>query len=463
MDIVLAPYYVFMRGWILVFGDSVVALRVPSLIAMACAAGLTGVLGARLFERWIGVTAGCLFAVVPSVSRYAEEARPYAFAMCFAVVSVLAVVHRRWALVSLFVALTGLAHLIALAVLVAHPLFLDPPSRPLDPHPAVGAEVARRRWPRDVNHWAIAVAVGLVPVIPFAILGARQTGQVDWIDASWKSLATLPMSLTRSAVVAGILAGLALLALLGIVSARASRVRGRSRVERGAGFHVRGRASVERGAGFHVRGRASVERGADFHVRGRASVERGAGDGAALSGGATGGPRRVAALVVWAVAPPVLVFLGAPQFFYYRYLLFTLPALALLAAVGAARALPRRGALATMALCATVLALGAHDQVSVRKSPLLGDEDYRGAASYVAHRLEPGDTAYFDGFADHREQMGFAYELRRRARPGVCAELASCQRVWLVSNRVVPVPAGFAVLDARRFPGLEVQYLRRAP
>ena len=41
VDIVLAPYYIFMRGWIAVFGDSVVAMRVPSLLAMATAAGLS--------------------------------------------------------------------------------------------------------------------------------------------------------------------------------------------------------------------------------------------------------------------------------------------------------------------------------------------------------------------------------------------------------------------------------------
>jgi mannosyltransferase len=365
VDIVLAPYYIFMRGWIAVFGDSVVAMRVPSLLAMATAAGLTALLGERMFTPWVGFTAGCLFAVVPSVSRYAEEARPYAFAICFAVASVLAVVSRRWVLVGVFVALTGLAHLIALTILLAHLPLLD------------------RAW---LKRWSLAAGLGVVPVIPLAVWGVRQSGQLDWLHATWKNLATLPMSLAQSAVVAGILAALSLLA--------------------------------------------------------------------AFTG-------RVTALIVWAAAPPLLVFVAAPEFFFYRYLLFTLPAWTLLAAYGAAQALSHRGALATVGLCATVLVLGAHDQLNVRRSPLTGDQDYRGAASYVAQYLSAGDTAYFDGFADQRERFGFAYELRRRAALALCPDLASCQRVWLVSNRDVMPPAGFAVLDSRRFAGLQVQLLRR--
>jgi mannosyltransferase len=368
MDIVLAPYYAFMRGWISVAGDSVVALRLPSLLAMATAAGLTAMVGARMFEPSIGMTAGFLFAVLPSVSRYAQEARPYAFAICFAVASVLAMLTRRWVLAAVFVGLTGLAHMIALSVLLAHLPLLDRPS---------------------LKRWALAAGLGVVPVIPLAALGARQTGQLNWIHASWKNLATLPMSLTHSAVAAGVLAALALLAVF------------------------------------------------------------------------TGFTRRVMALIVWVAAPPLLIFLAALQLFYYRYLLFTLPAWALLAALGAAQAVRRRRWLATAALCATVLALGARDHVAVRKSPQAGDQDYQAAASYVGQHLRAGDEVYFDGYEDQRERLGFAYELRRRPAPLPCLGLPSCARVWLVSNRVVEAPAGFTVLDRQGFSGLEVQLLRR--
>src|SRR6201991_4299407 len=40
IDAVTGPYYLFMHGWIPGFGDSAVALRLPSLLAMAGATAL---------------------------------------------------------------------------------------------------------------------------------------------------------------------------------------------------------------------------------------------------------------------------------------------------------------------------------------------------------------------------------------------------------------------------------------
>jgi mannosyltransferase len=371
MDIVLLPYYLFMRVWIFAFGESVVAMRVPSLLAMACAAGLTALLGERLFDRWTGLAGGCLFAVVPSVSRYAQEARPYAFAVAFAVAGLLALLWalerpswRRWAVVSAAVALTGLAHLIALLVLLAHlPVLVANPR-------------ARTR------EWIIAVGVGLVPVVPLAILGARQTGQVSWIDAGWKSLASLPFSLARSAAVAGILAALA---IVGVFTRRW-----------------------------------------DW---------------------------RLTTLAVWALGPPIAFFALAHDLFYYRYLLFVLPAWTLAAGL----AIQRRAVL--VAAVGAALLLGGRDQLALRRSPLPGDQDYRAAASYVAEHMSPSDGIRFDGYPDDRERLGFAYELRDRAMPIECDGCAP--RLWLVSNRPKATPEGFEVVETRSFPGITLTLLTR--
>lgn len=364
VDIVFLPWYLLMRPWIAVFGDSVVAMRIPALLAMACAAGLTGLLGARLFDPWVGLAGGCLFAVVPSVSRFAQEARPYSLAVAFAVASVLALLSRRWWLVSLTVALTGLAHLVALLVLFAHLPLLS----------------RKMLW-----RWLAAVGVGLVPVIPVALIGVRQTGQVSWIDASWRSLAALPFSLARSAVVAGILAALAIVGVLG--------------------------------------------RQWDW---------------------------RLALLVVWGVAPPLVLFVVAHDLFYYRYLLFVLPAWTLAAGL----ALRRRTVL--VAAVAATLLLGVPDQLALRRSPLPGDQDYRAAAAYVAAHMDPSDGIWFEGYPDGRERLGFAYELRDRAMPTECSGCAA--QLWLVSNRPnATIPNGFAVVQTRDFPGLTVYFLRATP
>src|SRR5919107_151275 len=48
VDAVLAPYYVVLWGWTHVAGDSDIAVRIPSVVAMAGAAGLIGALGGRM-------------------------------------------------------------------------------------------------------------------------------------------------------------------------------------------------------------------------------------------------------------------------------------------------------------------------------------------------------------------------------------------------------------------------------
>jgi mannosyltransferase len=235
----------------------------------------------------------------------------------------------------------------------------------------------------------------VVLVVPLGILGIRQSGQVSWIEVSWASLGTLPVSLARSGAVAGILGALG---VLGILAWRVDRL--------------------------------------------------------------------WAVLVVWVAAPPVVVFVVAPEFFYYRYLLFTLPAWTLLAARGAhaaARGLGHRRQIAVaVALCAAVLALGARDHVAVRRSPLAGDQDYQRAAGYLAAHMSAGDSVYFAGYPDQRERFGFAYEMRGGPAPARCEELARCEgRVWQVTNRSAPLPAGFTELDAQAFQGIQLRLLAR--
>src|SRR5262249_31970406 len=92
VDRFLAPYYLFMHGWISAFGDSPTALRIPSVIAISVAAALIVLLGRRLFDLGTGVVAGLVFAAIPTVSRYAQEARPYGIVTMLAVLATLLLV-----------------------------------------------------------------------------------------------------------------------------------------------------------------------------------------------------------------------------------------------------------------------------------------------------------------------------------------------------------------------------------
>ncbi|MCM0678632.1 glycosyltransferase family 39 protein, partial [Micromonospora phytophila] len=127
VDAATGPYYLLLHGWVTIFGDSATALRLPSALAMATAAGLTAVLGRRLLGARAGLLAGLLLAVLPGTSRYAQEARPYALASSLAVLAALLLVRAldrptwpRWAGYAAAVAGLGLAHLLALTLLAAH-------------------------------------------------------------------------------------------------------------------------------------------------------------------------------------------------------------------------------------------------------------------------------------------------------------------------------------------------------
>lgn len=201
-DASIGPYYLFMHGWIGVFGDSELAMRAPSILAMTGATALTVALGTRLAGRRVGVIAGLLFALVPAVSRYAHEARPYALAVFFAALATYLLVRvlDRPSPVGLVcyglaVLLLGLAHFVALMLLAAHGLTVLSMRRSL------------------IWRWLAASAVAVAAIIPLMYLGQRQRGQISWIpELAGLRLLQTPAVLTGSLLIGGMLLVLGFLA-----------------------------------------------------------------------------------------------------------------------------------------------------------------------------------------------------------------------------------------------------------
>jgi mannosyltransferase len=348
VDAVLAPYYLLLRAWIGIAGDSEQALRLPSAAAMSLAAALLVPLGRRLYRLEVGVVAGLLFALLPSVSRYGQEARPYAFVVAAVVAATLLLLRaleqpasvRRWIAYAFGVAMIGCFHLVALLVLVAHAtLLLEAGPRSWRPTPKEG-------WWR----WATAVAVGLALVSPFVVLGSMQSAQIEWIRFTRHGLFDFPSMLFRSGAVAAVVLVLAAPALRG--------------------------------------------------------------------------PRgTVAALATWALLPPLLLLATFDQLhlFYPRYLLFTLPALVLLAAdtVTKAGARIRPRGLASAVVLAALLVAGLDAHRALRRSVNPGERDLRRVAANLAAGLRAGDGIVVGGRRGDSPlvRLGMAYELRGREAP----------------------------------------------
>jgi mannosyltransferase len=371
IDATAGAYYTFMHGWTAVFGDSAVSLRLPAALAMAGTAACVAALARREFGAHAGLAAGLVFALVPSVSRYGQEARAYGFTCLTVAVSTLLLARaldrperrRRWAAYAATVPLIGLWHLVASAALAGHAAW-------------VIVEHRRARGP-----FALSVVAGLAPLAPvFAVAAGQRERQIEWIPRpELDAVQTLLPRMAASGPVAAALIVLAVGAWTG------------QRVRRGALMAYTWMALLP-------------------------------------------------VAVVWIVSRA-----GEMSYFLPRYLLFTLPAWAVLAGAGLAvlaerwtppgRRVPA-GLLAVAVLavlgCADQRALrsaGAHEERDYPRRATLSWVDYAGIARVVRADLRPGDGIVYSSI-DQRlwhVDAGVEYYLRGEPRPadvllGVSAE-----------------------------------------
>jgi mannosyltransferase len=204
IDGVTVPYYLLAHGWGVWFGDSVLALRMPSVLAITATVAVASLLARQLWGPQVALLAGLVLAVMPVASRYAQEARGYAFAALFATLSTLLLVRAldrsrwwRWLAYALSVLLLGWSHQIALLLLLGH-----------------AVAVVTANW-RRLAWWLPAVLLAAGGVLPFTLTGLGQrAAQLDWLStANASDLANIPDSLFVSGVLGGAVCVLAAVSL----------------------------------------------------------------------------------------------------------------------------------------------------------------------------------------------------------------------------------------------------------
>jgi mannosyltransferase len=214
-DRALFPYYAFMHLWAR-GGVSEMWLRLPSALAAAAAAGFTAAIGARLWSPRAGLIAGLLLILLPDWSRYAQEARPYAFALAFSAAATWALVRAIdeddwWPAYTVAIVGAVAAHFVTLLILVVHAIsvvrrgtghYAGPPGAG-PAHRAHQLRGTQLRW------WAESATFAVLPGIGLVIWSVSQpTQQLSWTRPDLADLGSLWEQLVGSWEVSLLLAAL---------------------------------------------------------------------------------------------------------------------------------------------------------------------------------------------------------------------------------------------------------------
>lgn len=372
VDAVHGLYYLLLWPVARVAGTGEFATRLPSVAAMAGAALGISVIGRRLRSRRAGVCAGLAFATLPIVTQQAHDARPYAIVTVTAVLASYLLVQAaadprpaRFVGYGLSLVLLGYLQLFGLLLVPAHAITLAALSRQQNLTVAGGrgspTEPAEGWWARLARRWLVTIAAVGITVAPVVAWGWRQRGAIGWIkQPGWPEVGYL-----ASWLAAGSATSAALLALLAALGGRRADSIAPARPPVLAPRRWLARAVAR-----------PVSPGA-----------RQAGPGRALTWLA----------LPWLVVPPLalMVLSEVRPVYSFRYVIFCLPAVALLAGAGLAALGPvaRAGALAL------IVALAAPAQLALRIPGSGAGGSLQAAAQVLATHKRPGDTIVYPGRA----------------------------------------------------------------
>jgi len=402
VDAVHGAYYVLMWAVVRLGGTGELTTRLPSALAMTAATAGVVAIGQRLAGRAAGLVAGLVFAVLPEVSWFAQDARSYAIVTALAVAASYLLLRvldsggqRRWLTAyAAGLVVLGLFNIFSLLLVPAHAVTVALTARRRRGEPGWAAGPGRGPL---LARWAVAAGAATVLVSPLIVAGWAQRQQIGWIR---------PAGL-RGALTVRLLIGpepLTVTTLLIATCAVAAAAAGPGRLR------------------------------------------------------ACWPPRLLSLALPWALLPATLlvaVSLVHPVWLF-RYVLFCIPAVALL--VGATVASLGRPA-GAVALAVIVL-LGLSMQVSSRQELGHGD-DIRGADRVITALRQPGDGVYWAQDGMRTAAVAYPYglaQLRDVARgrtatqedqlfgsnvtgPRLRQRLRTARRLWVLEiHHDSPVP-----------------------
>jgi mannosyltransferase len=353
VDAVHGAYYTALWPLVRLFGPDELVTRLPSALAMSAAAAAVFAIGRRLVSTRAGLAAGLIFAAVPAISYYGQTARPYGMATGLAAIASYLLVRAiqaadsgdriRGWLVAYGGCLVALGYIHLFALLLAG-AHAFPVARTWRRHRVTGAGRTL------AVGWAVSVAGAFVLITPVAVAALAQVGvSVAGANPPWnRSLGSLEglVGTADMALVACVVAACAIAA-------------------------------------------SAISRSPRLPAPWPADL--------------------VALAVPWLVLPPAML-IGASQIshvYMFRYVVFCVPAAALL--LGAAAA--ALGWLPATAVIAALSVLAAPTLLTIR-TPTGHDSDFGAADQIIARNRRPGDVLMYQTIREP-VQMAYPYGMRQ--------------------------------------------------
>jgi len=344
IDAVHGAYYILIWVAVRLGGTGELVTRFPSALAMAGAAAAVAALGRRLISPRAGLASGLVFAVLPEVSLYGQDARPYAIVVALAALASYLLVRAmqadrgaryRWLTgYAVCLAALGIVDIFGLLLIPAHAVTVVVRClRATGPGEAGADEAGGAGGRQDARSlalgWLAAAVAGTLLASPVLALGFVQRGTLSWLSPPGLAAVTglhqlVGPALMADAVILVITAGV-------VVSALAGRERLRANW-----------------------------------------------------------PGPVVALCLpWLILPPAILLAGSliTPLYLFRYVLLCMPAVALLAGAG----LSALGWVAGTAALVVIALLGVPAQLKARGPAGHGD-NVRQADRIVAAHARPGDA-----------------------------------------------------------------------
>jgi mannosyltransferase len=172
VDAVHGLYYVVLRGWTTVTGDSIEAVRAFSALGVGVAAAATVLLVARHQRLRIALAAGLVTGITPGLAWTALDGRSYAWSAAFAVLATLALDNacrnrkrpRDWFVYGAVCAVACTWHLYLALLVVGHGISV-----------MVG-------FPKGRIPWTLTAIVTAIASVPLGVIAWRQRDQVRWLN-----------------------------------------------------------------------------------------------------------------------------------------------------------------------------------------------------------------------------------------------------------------------------------------